>query len=164
MRINVINVTGKQKEKTYYVIEVAYKESGGKVSAKKLYSFKYPEVFSTLETASKGDEFDIGLKKEGNYWNWETATPATGAVEVTAERADNGRQKYNGGGNWETSTEREWNRTRIIRQSCINYALAFHGAGVTQEELFETAEEFEKWVNRKNVAQLVSELPDDVVQ
>lgn len=163
MRIEVINVSTKTKEKTYYFIEINYKDQNGKVSARKLMSFKFPEVFELLANAVKGEYYEIGLKKEGAYWNWETAEKVDGsAVEVPAERVNTGKTKFSGG-EWETREERNRRQVLIVRQNCISNAVAFVGSAGTIEEVINAASDFENWINRTTIKDLPSESLDDLV-
>lgn len=161
MLIEIIAVGSKQKTKTYYSVDVSYKDlEKDKVAAKKIMSFSYPEVFNTLSSAQKGDVYDVDLKKEGEYWNWVNITKSTkpegSPVKDTPTRVT--------GSNYETKEERAQRQTYIIRQSCLSTAADFlKSQDVDQMRLFELAAEMEQWVIRsKDPMQAIKDFPDDI--
>ena len=162
MRIEIVNVSSREKVNQYYTIEVIYKAEGKpNLNTKKLMSFKFPEVFKVMEGASRGEFYEVTNVKEGQYWNWTEARKASDSPAETPQKKEGGTRVV--GSNYETPEEREWNRTRIIRQSCINYAVNLLEKPSSSEAVLETAAIFENWVNRKDLSALVAELPDDIV-
>lgn len=65
------NKAGKQMD----VLEVAYKRDG-KVEGKKLFPAFAKDVCKALEGATTGSKFDITAEKEGDFWQWKSATPS----------------------------------------------------------------------------------------
>ena len=87
IKIEIIAVSSPQTIKSYKQIEVTYKDlDKGKVNAKKVMSFSYPEVYNTLSKAEKGDILGIEIKKEGEYWNWVAIGEASTAEAVPKKK------------------------------------------------------------------------------
>lgn len=159
--VQVGQVTKEQKgNSSYETLEVAYKTDNGRVQGKKLVSFQYPDVFKALSGAKQGDKFDIESVKEGQYWNWKSVASGAGvgvggSVNQRPVQANTGSGGRVTGSNYETPVEREWNRTRIIRQSSLNAAISLVEANknkASPDEVMLIAEKFETWVNRSNKA------------
>ena len=177
MFIEIVNVaasTVPTQNGSYQKLEVAYKTADGKVQGKPLVSYKYPEVFALLSKANRGDKFDVKAVKDGKFWNWEAAVPTSGEAPTSSQITRSAGSGSVGGrvtgSNYETPEEREWNRTRIIRQSGINAAIALldvRGEKKTDaREVIEIAKIFETFVNHKDVKQeaikAIQELNDDI--
>ena len=160
MHIEVVNIVPAKTEQkgnnSYQILEVAYKTPDGKVQGKKLVSFSNPEVFQIFSKAQRGEFYTVEAVKEGKYWNWKAATnattgtasayPSSTAALLTPPKGT-GRVT---GSNYETSEEREWNRTRIGRQACLNTSVALLGDTKPDvAKVIKTAEQLEAWVLRK---------------
>lgn len=168
MLIEIIAVGSKQKIKTYYQVEVTYKDlDKDKVGAKKLMSFSYPEVFNILSKAEKGENYEVTLKKEGDYWNWVDVSLATGEPAVKKPATTEAPTRVTGGGNWETKEERQQRQTYIIRQSCLSNAVSYltaTGTAFDQHAIFSVAADMEQWVLRKDPMKELINMPDDVIE
>jgi hypothetical protein len=107
------------KGKTRYsVANVAY-DYKGEARTQKLVSFANPGVFDIVKDLKAGDVIDIETTKNAaGYTEWAKVTPATG--EAPAATASVGKVT---GSNYETAVERAENRVRIVRQSCLGYAI-----------------------------------------
>ena len=176
MRIEIINIVPPVSVPTqtgsYDKLEIAYKNADGKVQTKKLVSYAYPEVFNLLSKAERGSFYDVNSVKEGKFWNWTTASPADGSAP--APKAAVAPSGGSGGGrvvgsNYETPAEREWNRTRIGRQACLNSAVALavsNGSKLKLEALLADAAKLEEWVNRRDVkreaVKAIENIADDI--
>lgn len=162
MLIEIIAVGSKQKVKTYYSFDLSYKDlDKDKVSAKKLMSFSYPEVFNTLSSAEKGEVYEIDLKKEGEYWNWVNATK----TEKTESKPSSPAPTRVTGNNYETREERELRQTHIIRESCLSTAATFlaNKGEVSNHDVISFAADLEQWVLRpKDPMQAIKDFPDDI--
>lgn len=167
MLIEIIAVGAKQKIKTYYQVEVTYKDlDKDRVGAKKLMSFSYPEVFNTLSKAEKGEQYEVTLKKEGDFWNWTDASKAEEfEQEKKVAKTESTPTRVTGGGNWETKEERAQRQVFIIRQSCLGHAVEFlKENGADKNEIFALAADMEQWVLRKDPMKELINLPDDVIE
>lgn len=167
MLIEIIAVGAKQKIKTYYQIEVTYKDlDKDRVGAKKLMSFSYPEVFNTLGKAEKGEQYGINLKKEGDFWQWTEASKAEEfEQEKKVTKTEAASTRVTGGGNWETKEERAQRQVFIIRQSCLGHAVEFLKYETSDKnEIFTLAANMEQWVIRKDPMKELINLPDDVIE
>lgn len=168
MLIEIIAVGSKQKIKTYYQVEVTYKDlDKDKVGAKKLMSFSYPEVFNTLSKAEKGENYEVTLKKEGEYWNWVDVSLSTGEPAVKKPATTETPTRVTGGGTWETKEERLQRQIYIIRQSCLSNAITALAAGEAvpgQDAIFSLAADMEQWVLRKDPMKELINMPDDVIE
>lgn len=161
MIITVLNVEvsrGSKGTRSWEQAEVSYKDENGKVAAKKLMSFNFPEVFSTLKGAVNGSRFAVESQKNTNgYWDWVSVqavgagdAPSSGGAEVQSKG-----QTYNDPR--ETKEERARRQTLITRQACLNSAIASLGSSVADKEasdILSRAFEFERWVNRLDLADM----------
>ena len=74
MRIEIVNVGQEEAVQKYKQFEVVYKDDNNSIKSKKLVSFSNPEVYSAIKKAQKGDVFEIGVEKDGKYYQWISAT------------------------------------------------------------------------------------------
>ena len=170
MRIEVVNIVPPKTEagpsgKSYQTLEVAYKDGQGKVSGKKLVDFNFPEVFSTLAKAQRGDVFEVKPVKNGKFWNWEGIAKSDGSTPEPTKSYAAGASAPTGtggrvvGSNYPTQSERDWQQTRIGRQACLNSAIAMLTTSkkeISLKEVTSAAEALEKWVNRVEVEKTAS--------
>ena len=128
-----ITQTGKNN-KQYKLIEVEY-TANGKKSTKKLTS--YSPVYDLFSAAMPEQSFNVEVKKDGNFYNWEHAEPAGSDVQgettpVSAPQAkDMGFKKTftkRPESSYETPEERAARQELIVRQSSIASAIAFFDA------------------------------------
>lgn len=168
MLIEIIAVGSKQKIKTYYQVEVTYKDlDKDKVGAKKLMSFSYPEVFNTLSKAEKGENYEVTLKKEGEYWNWVDVSLSTGEPAVKNSDETETPTRVVQGKDYETREERAQKQIYIIRQSCLSNAVSYltaTGTAFDQHAIFSVAADMEQWVLRKDPMKELINMPDDVIE
>ena len=146
MIITVLNVSQPEKVKTYFTIEVNYKNEKGQTQGKKLMSFSAPDVYNVLKGASSGEQYDITVKQEGQYWNWVGASKVegSGGGKANAPVASSG-----GRGGYETAEEREKRQRLIVRQSSLTAALTTLSVGaksVDKNAVKALAEEYTDWV------------------
>lgn len=162
MQINILSTSVEDKGK-YKMLEVAYKAADGKVSAKKLMSFTFPDVFKVISSAKTGDVLSVTtVKNDKGFWDWtaveqgsgtETATKATGASNTTP------RSTY------ETAEERANRQVLIVRQSSLSNAVDYYGLNPkkapTPQEVTQLAQFFEDYVfGRKDSPPSVQEEPE----
>ena len=145
MIITVLNVSQPEKVKTYFTIEVNYKNEKGQTQGKKLMSFSAPDVYNALKGASSGEQYDITVKQEGQYWNWVAAKKLEGGAKPTGNTptATTGRSSY------ESAEEREKRQRLIVRQSSLTAALTTLSVGaksVDKNAVKALAEEYTDWV------------------
>ena len=159
--------------KKYQMLEVAYKDEGGKVAGKKVLSFNYPLVFNTLKAASQGEKYDVTLKKEGDYWNWVEIKKAEGSSSenAKAEGSSSNTKQFaaQAKGNYETAEERATRQVMIIRQSSLSTAVATLGAGAKSaldpENVIAVAKKYEEYVLSKepeDPVKALQEMDDDL--
>lgn len=135
---------------TYQVAEVVY-SANGKNGTKKLFSFKNPAVFSTIKDATRGSNWDIESRKEGDFWEWVDAKPS-GEAAAAAKPAYGGGKVT--GSNYETSEERKLRQTFIIKQSSIGHAVELLTTGAktppSVEDVLAVAQKFVDYVYGTN--------------
>ena len=182
MQINIISVSQQTIPTTkgsYQALEVTFKDTTGKVAAKKIMSFvkESKKAFDTLATASNGDVFDIKMVKDAQdkYWVWTDATRGNANAQSQSS-ATTGVSSSAGTvskGNWETAEERAKKQIYIIRQSSLSTAVQALVAGAKappkQEDILALAKTFESYVfdglaEEKSFAAATAELEDDLFQ
>lgn len=115
----------KGNNKPYYKAIVVY-TSGGKNSTKQIMSFANPQVYAAIKDALPGSEWEVDVKKEGDFYNWVAAKPAGG--ETTAPRAAAATSAIGGRtapSTYETADERRIKQMYIIKQSSIANAIDY---------------------------------------
>ena len=169
MLIKIINVSQPEKVKTYFTMEVNYKNEQGQTQGKKLMSFTAPEVFNTLKTASQGDTYDITTEKDKNgYWQWIAAVKAEGAA--TSGARPQPASQVQSRGSYETAEERAARQRLIVRQSSLSAAVATLTVGsksLNPEDVLLLAEKYNDWVfevkNPLGVSTVdISEIDNDI--
>jgi len=158
--IQIIRVDVSQKPTknggTYGIAEVTYKQldgtKAGSVALKKIMSFTVPTVFETLKIATQDQVYQIGMEKNGQYWDWKTAVLSTGSIPsapanvgaVGSKAAQPVKSTY------ETAEERATRQVLIVRQSCLAQAVALSSIGMKSipktDEVLEIAQELVDWV------------------
>lgn len=147
MRIRVESVGPVVKEKNYFHFPLEFKNEQGKTLTRKIVSFE-EKPYNVLKEANEGDEFDVKVVKEGEYYKWKEVAPATGEAGGSRQaKSTNGyaardqleREKFE----YDTTVR----QFAIIRQSCLSNAVALR-PGVQVDEVLEIAEIMENWVNR----------------
>ncbi len=160
MIITILNVEETNKKttggKSYQQLEIAFKDDNGKVGAKKIMSFTFPECYNVLKSAKSSEVFEILSEKneKSGYWDWIKATPEHIPVDKDSKKPSNYVDPR------ETKEEREKRQIMIVRQSCLAQAVTFN-AGASIKEVLETAEQFEAWVMRE-VKETVVTMEDDI--
>lgn len=148
MLIKIINVSQPEKVKTYFTMEVNYKDDQGRTQGKKLMSFTAPEVFNTLKTAAQGDTYEITTEKDKNgYWQWTSAVKADGATTGGAKPQP--ASQVQSRGSYETAEERAARQRLIVRQSSLSAAVATLTVGsksLNPEDVLVLAEKYNDWV------------------
>lgn len=164
MLIKIIAVSEPEKVKTYFTMEVNYKDEAGKTQGKKLMSFAFPLVFNALKDAKQGDVFEITTKKnDKGYWDWtDVATSTSQEIGTsTAKPASAIATKSS----YETADERAVRQRLIVRQSSITAALGTLSVGakaVDKDAVKALAQEYTDWVFEHNAVDDVINLDDDV--
>lgn len=181
MLIKVLAVEEPQKiqkgKSNWLEASVSYKDLElGKVSGKKLVSFKYPDVWKFFQSVNVGAEVNVTLEKIDEYWQW---------TSVNGENLDNPKQEAASNNpqaqrfitpvqtykpTYETPEERAWKQILIVRQSSVTAAIAILQSAknvLAVENVLATASQIEAWVNRDKAIQslidMPSELPAEVV-
>lgn len=111
-------------------LQVTYTDNG-KNFQKKIISFQNPAVFEALQDAKQGDNYDVTVTKDGEYYNWSSAKKVDKDVAAnTAPAAPSSGRVL--GSNYETAEERALRREfekikqlYIVRQSSISNALDY---------------------------------------
>jgi len=168
MRIEIVTVDGPRQEQvgnnTFERLEVAYKDSTGKVQGKKLVNFKNQAVFEALSSAKRGDFFEVKAEKDGKYWNWtEISSAVAGPVASGGGAGAGGHGGRVMGSNYPSAEERSWTQTRIGRQACLNTAVAIAASErASTEDVLSIAEQLEVWVNRAKAVDGIKSMEDDI--
>lgn len=164
MQVEVLSVSVEDKGK-YKLAEVAYKGSDGKVTAKKLMSFTYPEVFKAFTNAKQGEVFNVeSQKNDKGYWDWISISTGGGSVSA-AKPSANASPKST----YETAEERATRQVLIVRQSSVAQAVAFLALNPKKvpapQEVVEIAKYFESYVFGKQDTPVDSfeDLESDVI-
>lgn len=146
-----MDVSAPAPVKKYHTIEVAYK-ANGKVQAKKLMSFTYPQVFKDIQSFKRGDFVEVTTVKEGEYWQW---TNVVASNQGTTEEAPREFKKEVAAtrSNYETPEERAARQVLIVRQSSLSAALNYlelvKNTKATANDVKRLADEFADWVFNK---------------
>lgn len=145
----------------YNVAEVTY-TSNGKNSNKKIFSFANPSVFDAVKSAVSGSNYEVEVKKNGEYWDWVAVKPA-GDVPVAAKAAPTGGKVV--GSTYETADERKVKQLYIIKQSSIANAIELLSVGQKTPpavaDVLNTAQQFVDFVYGNNNGDLF-EQPNDI--
>jgi hypothetical protein len=150
VQIEIVAVGVENKGK-YRVASVTYKNTeSGKVDAKKVMSFTYPDAFKTLSESKQGDVFDVTAQKnDKGYWDWIQVAPA--GKNTGAEATKQGYAKATSTSrDFETSEERAKKQVYIVRQSSISAAVELaklnQSDGASPDDIIRMAKEFEAYV------------------
>ena len=139
-----VQTKGKAK---WTVLDVTYTDNG-KNFTKKVLSFANPAVFEVMQNATQGDNFDVTVTKDGEYYNWSSAMKISkeAAAASTPNPPGQGRVL---GSNYETADERKIKQLYIIKQSSISNAIEYMDAidaSYEVDELLEVAQRFVDYV------------------
>lgn len=174
MKIRVIDVSQPESvnsgKNRYSKINVTYRdEDSGKVGAKQIVSFSYPEVYQFLSKATKDLVLDIHLSKnDKGFWDWtgvgemQSSNDSTAKSPAPAAPAAYKRPVPD----YETGEERRERQHYIIRQSSISNAietLKQDKKALGIEEVLSVAEKYEDWVTRRPTAmEAIRNMKDDL--
>lgn len=172
LRIQVIGTSNEFVSKGkngYNKLTVTYKNlATNKVEVKSVMDFASQEVYGKLKDVEKDTVLAVTSEKIGDFWQWTEVYRDDGPVpEATAtppSRSTPGAKA----GSWEekNALDREKfdfdkeKQTLIIRQSCLSSAVALVPKG-DPKAVLEVAEQFEKWVTRKDLGDLKA-MQDDI--
>lgn len=151
MQVTIQEVTVETitKGRNSYQVASVVHTANGKNSTKKIMSFTAPAVFNSVKDATSGSNWDVELKKEGDYWNWVGIKPLDGGSEATAPRSGAVAARPTTS-TYETPEERKIKQMYIIKQSSISNAIDFMKANgrndFTVDEVTDVAQEFVDFV------------------
>lgn len=155
MRITIIDVSIEKKPGKgggYNQAEVTYKNDRDETKQKKIMSFANPAVFDVLQSAKKGDQFEVTTAKQGEFVNWTAAVPFTGKVDAPPEAILKASASL-GRSNYETTEERASRQRLIVRQSSLSNAIEILTTGAKsapdKDSVFALAEQLAEWVYKK---------------
>lgn len=148
----------------YNVANVVYTD-GGKNFTKKIMSFSNPAVYETISKAQAGEQYDVTVTKEGEYYNWTKIVKAGAASPTSAGSTPNSGRVT--GSNYETADERKLKQLYIIRQSSIANAIEYLSKNPRPDRVFssvtdvlEIAQDFVDFVyGEKDLVEMDSDLP-----
>lgn len=161
MQVTIQEVTvetvKKGNNKPYYKALVTH-EANGKSGVKQIMSFANPSVFDAVKNASSGSEWDVEIKKEGDFWNWISMTALDGDSTAPTKTSGGSAVKPTGGkvlgSTYETPDERKIKQMYIIKQSSISNAIEYLKAtregGFDAEDITSTAQVFVDFVYDNN--------------
>lgn len=145
----------------YQIANVIYTNDRDERKEKKVVSFGNPAVFEVLKNAVAGQAFEVTYTPGDKYYNWASATPSNGDFTVTpgptqrAAAAPTTGFRNTVNDPRETKEERDENRTRIVRQSSIGYAIAMLTPGAKAPldlgNVIGLAEDIYEWVYDKGI-------------
>lgn len=137
-------VKGKQRYKT---LTIVYSKDG-KEEAKKLVDFNNKEVFETASSLSAGDNINITIEKQGDFWNWTNLTSLEGGGKTYSQVAETRSARPTS--TFETSEERAKKQIYIVRQSSLGAAIEYfkltEAKKVKTEDIMLLAKQFENFV------------------
>ena len=141
MLIEIKSVSAPYVKNKYGRLDLEY-VSGGKPMKKTLTAVgETKQVIQKLKEASEGENWEIKMVKDGDYWNWVDAELATGKAAETKTAFNAGTK-----GNWETPEERAARQVYIVKQSSLANAIALRGPGTNLAEILATAQAMTDWV------------------
>ena len=165
MLITIVNVSEPQAVKKYFTIEVAYKNDKGQVQGKKLMSFTYPLVYSTLKGAQAGETYDVTLVKEGDFWNWTAASKVEGGSQEVAQQTKTQAFAQGSQDRFETKEERLARQRYIVRQSSLSTAVETLAVGsktaLDPNAVIAVARQYEEFVFGTGVQGII-DMQDDL--
>lgn len=136
--------TGKTSK--YQEVVLTY-VAGGKTSVKKVMSFA--PIFNAVKEAEGGEQYDVEMIKEGDFWNWKAMVKLDGSA-ASAPFTPDAKPQMTRPSTYETAEERAKKQVYIIRQSsltnAINLLAANGGKKNTTEEVMYTANLFVQFV------------------
>lgn len=165
MQIEVLSVSVEDKGK-YKLAEVAYKGQDGKVTAKKLMSFTYPDVFKVFADAKQGNVFSVeSQKNDKGYWDWISASAGAAGGGAVSKPAAGSTGNPSPKSTYETAEERATRQVLIVRQSSLSNAVEFLGLNTKKvpsaQEVVEVASFFESYVfGKTSKPEVVDEFAD----
>ena len=172
MQIEVIQVRNDTKTNknggVYQQLEVAYKSlSDGKVGAKKLFSFKEKELFSTLAGAKSGDVFNITSEKVGNFWEWTNAVRGVPQAAGGVGTGGTGAFSKAPRSTYETPEERARRQVYIMKQSSVSTAATVLTAGAKAppalSDVLKMAQDIYNWVSAEpKLEEMLDDIPFDI--
>jgi hypothetical protein len=178
MKIEIINtgqtITEMSKTgKPYKVFELIYKnhDFDSKVETKKINEYS-KVAFNALGTSKQGSFYDVAREKDAaGYWQWTAVTAIDSVMNSPASPAETvvpaaGRKVV--GSTYETAEERAANRSKIVRQSSIGYAiqtLKTDKSPANTDDVLKVAQIYLDWVNQtKTPVQEIIDMEDDIPQ
>lgn len=123
MKIELLEVSVEQSGKGWSKANIKFRDiEKNRSGTKTLVSFgDGAEVYKTLTTALTGSNFEITLKKNGEYWDWVKAVQIEQGINP-AQFAGKSATPNRG---FETPEERAQRQVYIVRQSSLANALSY---------------------------------------
>lgn len=174
MQIQIIdvgtpNTHAAKNGRNYQSLEITYKGSDGKVSAKKLMSFSNPSVWKAASSWTKGDTVEVITEKDdAGYWQWTGIGSAGAASQSSAAPAASAGATRVTGSNYETKEERAARQVLIVRQSSLSVAVQALLAGAkappNANDIINLAKDLEAYVFAEEVKETpeLNDLEDDI--
>ena len=150
MNITIVNVdVTTPAGKKYQQAEVVFKDDGGKVNTKKIFSFANPAVFDVIKGAKSGEAFSVTtVKNDKGYWDWTAATACSAAPAAPASYQRSATPAPTR--DFETKEERAQRQRLIVRQSSISNAISMLTPSAKQSlavaDVLAVAEQLNNWV------------------
>jgi hypothetical protein len=138
--LEVGNVSTLQGKKGAYSLFTLKYEADGKARDRKIMSFA-KEVYGELLKSTPNEKYEIGLKQNGDFWDWVSITKLASSDGDSAV----GRPAAKSGGNWETSEERARRQVYIMRQNALTNAVAYCSDSATVGQVLKVAAQFAAW-------------------
>jgi hypothetical protein len=127
-----------KKGKTGYSVATVSYTDNGKEFSKKIMSFTNPTVFAAVKDASPGDNLDVTVTKEGEYYNWTGVKVADATQAAPRQGSTATAPARSAPSTYETADERKIKQLYIVRQSSIANAIEYlsktaiaHDYGIT---------------------------------
>jgi len=171
--IKVISVEPGQVKK-YKLVEVTYKDlDKDKIASRKIMEFV--GSYKTLKDAAAGEVYTITSEKDDNdYWVWNSAVKADGAVVGKTEGPNGASAPEAGGGvarsvpktTYATSEERAAVQANINRSAAVARAIEFleaqNAGGFPLADVLKVAKEIDRYISGKDPVQGLIDMQNDI--
>ena len=156
--------------KPYTALDVAYKDSYGKVASKQLFSFGAQKgAFDSLQVAAPGQTYNLTVvKNDKGYNDWTNAMLGQAQPVAAAGPAMAQSTNVQVKSTYETPEERAKKQVYIVRQSSLSSAvdtLSVGAKSVSPDDVLKLAQRYYDWVFQSPVdvaQQDVISLPNDI--
>lgn len=152
MRIKITNAKI-YKEGNYDRLLLGFERDGKNQERKLARVGNNIKAYDALKNAEPGQEYDVKLQKNGQFWDWVDIVAAgeSNNSETTGSMGNTkAAQTYTSRSGFETPEERARKQVYIIRQSSLSNAVDLLGPKAKIEDVFNVAERMVDFVLGNN--------------